>query len=117
MHKTIARLEELKKNLTLIDFKDYLSDSDYRLKDILKAEIKEVEAQAKGLTGVIVRLSYAPEMLDKYRQGAWYLTSNASLCFSDEPVLFEDQAEAERYVKDAEFNHSHFNIEYVPYTL
>lgn len=115
MNKIVKQIEELKTQISYIEFKDHLSSSDYAYLDQLKNEIEELEKQVKGLEGIVVKVSYKDKA--HHISDGWYLTDNVSLCCSDEPTLFESLEEAQVQVEQADFDKENYNIEFVPTTL
>ena len=86
MNKTVKQIEELKRQISYIEFQDHLSSMDYEYIRKLNAEINELEKQVKGLTGVAVHVTYKDKA--HHISDGWYLTDDENLCCSDEPTLF-----------------------------
>jgi len=115
MNKTVKQIEELKRQISYIEFQDHLSSMDYEYIRKLNAEINELEKQVKGLTGVAVHVTYKDKA--HHISDGWYLTDDENLCCSDEPTLFESLEEAKSYVEKADFKREEYNIEFVNITL
>ena len=107
MNKTVKKIEDLRRSISYIEFQDHLSSKDYETIRKIEAEIKELQASLKGLSGVAVKLT---------RHGStssFYLTANSILCCGDEPTVFEDEAEAQDYLDRAKLVPSDYKIEFI----
>ena len=110
MNKTVKRIEDLKRSISYIEFQDRLSSEDYKRIDELEAEIKKLQAELKGVSGVAVKLT---------RHGAkhsFYLTDDSILCCGDEPTVFDNEDEAQDYLDRAELVPSDYKIEFIEMT-
>lgn len=110
MNAIVKQIEELKRNLSYIHFKDHLSNEDYERINMLAAEIKRLQDSLKGTEGVAVKLT------SKDGGYSFYLTEDDILCCGDEPTLFEDQAEAEAYLNKAHLNVNEYDVEFIKTT-
>jgi hypothetical protein len=115
MNETVKQIEELKRQISYIEFQDYLSSDDYVRIARLNKQIRSLEEQLKGLTGIVVHVTYKDTK--HFGTNGWYLTDNESLCCSDEPVLFESLEEAKAYLEKAHLNSERYNVEFVEATL
>lgn len=101
MNATEKRIAELVDRLTMINFKEHLSDEDYKRMDEIQEEINLLENQRNGW------------YVEIHHEG-WrvrYLTSDKTLCFGDEPTYFESVEEAEEYIKNADVgNHEEYKF-------
>ena len=110
MNKTVKKIEDLRRSISYIEFQDRLSTEDYETIHKLEAEIKELQASLKGVSGVAVKLT---------RHGgnhSFYLTNDSILCCGDEPTVFENEDEAQDYLDRAELVPSDYKIEFIEMT-
>ena len=115
MNKIVKQIEDLKRQISYIEFQDHLSSIDYEYIGKLNNKIKELEKQLKGLNGIVVHVTYKDKA--HHISDGWYLSDDTSLCCSSEPVLFESLEEAERQLKESNINLDRYNVEFVPTTL
>ena len=115
MNETVKQIEELKREMSYIEFKEHLSSDDYVRIARLNKQIRSLEEQLKGLTGVVVHVTYKDT--EHFGTDGWYLTNDENLCCSQEPVLFESLEEAKVQVEKADFKKENYNIEFVETTL
>lgn len=115
MNQTVKEIENLKRQISYIEFKDYLSYDDEEAISELKRQIKELKRQIKGLKGVAVRVTYKDTA--HFGNSGWYLTDDKTLCSSDEPVLFENKEEAEAQLAEADLDPEMYDVEFVETTL
>lgn len=110
MNKIVKQIEDLKKTLSYINFKDRLSSEDYRRMDEIEAEIKQLQQELKGVSGVAVKLT-------SIRGGySFYLTDDSILCCGDDPTVFENEDEAQDYLDRAQLVPSDYKIEFIEMT-
>jgi hypothetical protein len=110
MNKTIKKIEDLKRRLSYIEFQDRLSSEDYKRIDAIKAEIKQLQQELKGVSGVAVKLT-------SIRGGySFYLTEDSILCCGDDPSVFESEDEAQDYLDRARLVPSEYKIEFIKMT-
>ncbi len=110
MNETVKKIEDLKRSMSYIEFKDRLDSEDREALKKLKAEIKELQASLKGVSGVAVKLT---SLESNY---SFYLTEDAILCCGDEPTLFESEEEAQDYLDRAKLVPSEYKIEFIEMT-
>lgn len=115
MNKIVKQIEELKNDISYIEFQDHLSSSDYMRISKLRDQIRELEKQIKGLKGIVVHVTYKDTK--HFGTDGWYLSNDASLCCSSEPVLFESLEEAKRQLKESNINLDRYNVEFIETTL
>lgn len=113
MDKAIKRIEELKRQIMHTKFKKHLYGEDCESLSRWEGEIEELKNQAKGTTGIAVRVTYK----DTRFSDGWYLGDDAYYCCSEEPVLFESFEEAEEYLSKADFRKEEYDFEFVEMTL
>ena len=110
MNKVVKQIEDLKKTLSYINFKDRLTSEDYRRMDEIEAEIKQLQQELKGVSGVAVKLT-------SIRGGySFYLTDDSILCCGDDPTVFESEDEAQDYLDRAQLVPSDYKIEFIEMT-
>ena len=110
MHKTVKKIEDLRRTLSYINFQDRLTSEDYRRMDEIEAEIKQLQQELKGVSGVAVKLT-------SIRGGySFYLTDDSILCCGDDPTLFESEDEAQDYLDRAQLVPSEYKIEFIEMT-
>ncbi len=110
MHKTVKKIEDLRRTLSYINFQDRLTSEDYRIMDEIEAEIKQLQQELKGVSGVAVKLT-------SIRGGySFYLTDDSILCCGDDPTLFESEDEAQDYLDRAQLVPSEYKIEFIEMT-
>lgn len=110
MNKIVKKIEDLRRTLSYINFQDRLSSEDYKQIHEIEAEIKQLQQELKGVSGVAVKLT-------SIRGGySFYLTDNSILCCGDEPTLFESEDEAQDYLDRAELVPSDYKIEFIEMT-
>lgn len=107
MNKIVQKIEDLRTQISYINFQDHLSQEDYERMDKLNLEIKELEKQLKGVKGVAVRCT---SISGGY---SFYLTNNSILCCGDKPTIFESEEEAQDYLDKARIVPSEYKIEFI----
>jgi len=115
MNQTVKEIEKLKRQISIIEFSDYLSYEDKEAIANLEKQIAELESQIKGLKGIAVHVTYKDKV--HFGNAGWYLTDNAGLCCSDEPVLFDSREEAQEYLDKAKLDQEQYDVEFVEVTL
>ena len=110
MNETVKKIEDLKTSMSYIQFKDRLSSEDYETLNKLEAEIKELQASLKGVSGVAVKLTSIDHNY------SFYLTDDPIICCGDEPTLFESEDEAQDYLDKARLVPSDYKIEFIEMT-
>ena len=110
MNKTVKKIEDLRRTISYINFQDRLSSEDYKRIDEIEAEIKQLQQELKGVSGVAVKLT-------AIRGGySFYLTDDSILCCGDDPTVFESEDEAQDYLDRAELVPSEYKIEFIEMT-
>ena len=115
MNQIVTQIEDLKRRISYIEFKDYLSYDDEETISKLKQQIEELEQQIKGLKGIAVYVTYKDTA--HFGNSGWYLTDDETLCCSDEPVLFETKEEAEAQLAKVNLDPEMYEIEFIEMTL
>lgn len=83
------RIEELKYKIAMINMQSHLDEDDYELMKQMQREIDELEAELPKTYWIVL-----------FKNG-YYLSSSATLCFSETPCRFRSKREAMSYLDRA----------------
>lgn len=106
MNNIVKKIDDLRSEISFINFSEHLTSEDYE--NIRKKE-KEIEELKKLVSGEL----FAVMLTHKRYNYSFYLTAHSSLCCSDEPTWFDSKEEAEEYLNKAELNQDNYDIEIV----
>ncbi len=87
----LNKIEDLSTTYSIIQFKDYTTNEDDERCNKIEEEINNLKNELKSRN---TKLYY-------YYDGSYYLSRNASLCFSTDKVYFLTEEEANTFLKNA----------------
>lgn len=106
MNAIISKIEKLRYQQSMINFKDFLSADDYdRIKE-LDEEINELYSQLKGVKLVALKVTNNKYCFD------YYLTNDPNLCCSSEPTWFDSKEEAMEYYEKADLERGICSVQF-----
>lgn len=103
MTKRQERINELRKQASMIQFLSVLSEEDYKTLDKIDAEIKRLEAKQHG--GWVIKVTVHNTSDSKFDY-SYYLTEDETLCCCDEPTFFKTKKEAQAVLNKHKFKDS-----------
>lgn len=107
MDNRVKRIEEIKNQISIINFNDHMCTEDYETTRKLKNELNEILKSLVGYKGWVCKVT------PKYnRNRPFYFTGNKTLCCCDEPTFFESKEEAEWLFAKSDLSNKGYDVEY-----
>ena len=106
MNEIVKKIDELRNDISVMNFQERLSSEDYKSIHDMEAEIKTLLEKLKGVKLVALKLTH------KQCKYTAYLTCSPNLCFCDNPTWFDSNEEAMAYLSRAQLNPNDYIIEY-----